>query len=99
MLEAKIVNTGPGPEIARTRITVYDVISTRSHAPRLSFPIFWYHGWLNSTSTLMDGANYVHMDVNSPGRASGMGSDTVRWDQAWQLREEETHHGVCGGAC
>ena len=33
MLEAKIVNTGRGPEIAGTRITVYDVISTRSHAP------------------------------------------------------------------
>ena len=33
MLEAKIVNTGRVPEIAGTRITVYDVISTRSHAP------------------------------------------------------------------
>ena len=32
MLEAKIVNTGRGPEIVGTRITVYDVISTRSHA-------------------------------------------------------------------
>jgi uncharacterized protein (DUF433 family) len=32
MLEAKIVNTGRVPEIAGTRITVYDVISTRSHA-------------------------------------------------------------------
>jgi hypothetical protein len=46
----------------------------------------------------MDGANYVHMEVNSPGPASGMGSNTIRWGQARQLREEESHHGVCGGA-
>jgi Transposase DNA-binding len=72
----------PDKRLNRRLMQVLDQLASRPtgsipSACGLSFLRIWYHGWLNSTSTLMDGANYVHMEVNSPGPASGMGSRTV----------------------